>query len=63
MLEEEGEEDPPPALRFHPPVLPALRRFPPRELMLLCAPCKLLMPPTAAFFDFTIVFDRFKPIY
>jgi hypothetical protein len=54
MLEGEEEEEPP-ALRFRPPVLPALRRFPPREL--IAAVRAVQVDDSAAFFEFTIVFE------
>jgi hypothetical protein len=55
FIEAVEEEDPPPALRFRPPVLPALRRFPSREL--ICARLQLLLHCCTAFLDFTIVFE------
>jgi hypothetical protein len=48
----EEEEDPPPALRFRPPTLPVLRRFPPlRELIATVRAVQVF--DVAAFFEFT----------
>jgi hypothetical protein len=58
MLDGEEKEEPPPALRFRPPVLPALRRFPPlRELI---AAVRAVQVVDAAAFEFTIVFELVK---